>query len=213
MLESVKNCSSVCKEEGTHSWISRVAHGCKPPDWSTRAKHARSWSVAPFTTGQKFQAGQAVCSRLELATQPSREVKPLEHPVWQNMTFHIPSHPTIYIPLFPRFIESFEKEFWERNPREKKIDSSTIFTQKTLQIPLLSSSPLSNPWEALYQNLFSPYPFLWEGYLVFWEAVRKEPISYWLMLWPSSGIREARKEIGLAQPRWSKKLGGLRYIG
>ena len=34
-----------------------------------------------FTTRRKFQAGQAVCSRLELATQPSREVKPLEHPI------------------------------------------------------------------------------------------------------------------------------------
>ena len=31
------------------------------------------------------------------------------------------------------------------------------------------------------------------------------------MLWSSSGIREARKEIGSAQPRWSKKFGGLRY--
>ena len=28
------------------------------------------------------------------------------------------------------------------------------------------------------------------------------------MLWSSSGIREARKEISSAQPRWSKKLGG-----
>ena len=46
-----------------------------------------------------------------------------------------------------------------------------------------------------------------------WEAVRKEPISYWLMLWSSSGIWEARKEIGSAQPRWNKKLGRLRYIG
>ena len=27
---------------------------------------------------------------------------------------------------------------------------------------------------------------------------RKEPISHWLMLWSSSGIQEARKEIGLA---------------
>ena len=33
------------------------------------------------------------------------------------------------------------------------------------------------------------------------------------MLWSSSGIQEARKEIGLAQPRWSKRLGGLRYTG
>ena len=45
-----------------------------------------------------------------------------------------------------------------------------------------------------------------------WEVLRKEPISHWLMLWSSSGIREARKEIGSTQPRWSKKLGGLRYI-
>ena len=35
-----------------------------------------------FTTGQKSQASQALCSWLELATQPSREVKPPEHPVW-----------------------------------------------------------------------------------------------------------------------------------
>ena len=46
-----------------------------------------------------------------------------------------------------------------------------------------------------------------------WKAGRKEPISHWLMLWSSSGIREARKEIGSAQSHWSKKLGGLRYIG
>ena len=47
MWESMKNCSSVCKEAGTRGWISWVAHSCKPPNWSTRAKHARSWSVAP----------------------------------------------------------------------------------------------------------------------------------------------------------------------
>ena len=46
-----------------------------------------------------------------------------------------------------------------------------------------------------------------------WEAVRKEPILHWLMLWLSSGIREARKEIGSAQPRWSKKLEGLGTLG
>ena len=62
-----------------------------------------------FTTGQKFQAGHAVCSRLELATQPSREVKLPEHPVWQNMTFHIPSHPTIY-----SLIPTIQRELLER---------------------------------------------------------------------------------------------------
>ena len=44
-----------------------------------------------------------------------------------------------------------------------------------------------------------------------WEAIRKEPISHWLLLWLSSEIREARKEKRSAQPRWSKKLRGLRY--
>ena len=47
------------------------------------------------TTGQKSQAGQAVCSRLELATQPSLEVKLPEHSIWEKLTFHIPSYPTI----------------------------------------------------------------------------------------------------------------------
>ena len=45
--ESVKNCSSVCKEAGTRGWISRVARSYEPPNWSTRAKRAKSWSVAP----------------------------------------------------------------------------------------------------------------------------------------------------------------------
>ena len=47
VCESVKNCSSMCKEAWTCDWISRVARSCKPPNWSTRAKHARSWSVVP----------------------------------------------------------------------------------------------------------------------------------------------------------------------
>ena len=63
-----------------------------------------------FTTGQKSQAGQAVCSRLELATQPSREVKLLEHPVW----FHIPSHLTICT-----LIPTIQRELLERILREK----------------------------------------------------------------------------------------------
>ena len=62
-----------------------------------------------YTTGQKSQAGQAVCLRLELATQPNREVKSLEHLGWEKLTFHIPSHPTIYIPLYPRFRGSFQR--------------------------------------------------------------------------------------------------------
>ena len=171
----------------SRGWLAARSRGwlaaCKPPECYTHAKHARSWRVMPtvwrVTTGQKSQTGQAICSRLELATQPSREVKSPEHPVWEKLTFHIPSHPTIYIPLYPRFWESFQKEFWERNPREKQDWLIHNLHIETLQIPLLSSSPLLNPWDAHYQNLYSPYPYLWEGYLVLWEAVKKGPISYW----------------------------------
>ena len=72
-----------------------------------------------FTTRQKFQAGQAVCLQLELATQPNRVVKPPEHPIWQNMTFHIPSHPTIYIYPYTHNSERASKENFERETLEK----------------------------------------------------------------------------------------------
>ena len=44
--ESVQNCLSVCKKARTRDWISRVVRGCRPPEWCTHAKCARSWSVA-----------------------------------------------------------------------------------------------------------------------------------------------------------------------
>ena len=190
MCERVWRIAQVCAKKqglaaGFRGWLATASHQIEA---HMRSMLEAKASCQLFTTGQKSQAGQTVCSRLELATQPNRKVKSPEHPVWQNMTLHIPSHPTIYIPLYPRFKESFQREFWEINPRENKIDSFTIFTWETLQIPLLSSSPLSNSWEVHYQNIFSPYPSLWKGYLVLWEVVRKEPISHWLMLWSSSGI-------------------------
>ena len=155
------------------------------------------------TTGQNRTTSRSVTSRLELATQSSRELALF----WKTWLFIFRSHPSINTPFtHERKIasrENFERETLEKN----KIDSSLLFNKRLFKF--LNSLP----WEAYYQNLFSPYPFLWEGCLVLWEAVRKEPISYWLMLWSSSGIREVRKEIGSAQPRWSKKLGGLRYTG
>ena len=66
MWESVKNCLSVCKKAGTR--------GCKPPNWSTRAKHTRSWSVTPAVHYRtKVPAGQAVCSQLNPVVRSSRQ--------------------------------------------------------------------------------------------------------------------------------------------
>ena len=56
-------------------------------------------------------ASQAVSSRLELATQLSHEAKSLDHHIWEKLTFQIPSHPTIYRPLYPRNVERFQREF------------------------------------------------------------------------------------------------------
>ena len=100
----------------------KIVQGCKDSrvtrDWQaakvgTRVEHAGKLKshASCCTIGQKSQAGQAVISRLELATQPSHEVKSPDHPVWEKLIFHIPSHPIIYIPLYPRYSESFQREF------------------------------------------------------------------------------------------------------
>ena len=87
---------------GSRLQAARMMHTCQA---CQKLKRRTCYCI----TRQKSQAGQAVCSRLELVTQPSREVKSLEHPVWENLTFHIPSHPTI--PLYQQFRESFQREF------------------------------------------------------------------------------------------------------
>ena len=98
---------------GFHGWLAAASRQIEAHVPSMPEAEA---SRQLFTIGQKSQAGQAVCSWLELATQPSREVKPPEHPVWQNMTFHIPSHPTIYIYTL---IPTIQRELPERILREK----------------------------------------------------------------------------------------------
>ena len=106
--------------------MSKIVQGCRDSrldlrvtrDWQaakvgTRVEHAgEQKSHASYcTTGQKFQAGQAISSQPELATQPSCEAKLPDHPVWEKLTFHILSHPTIYRPLYPQNVESFQREF------------------------------------------------------------------------------------------------------
>ena len=167
-----------CRDSQQDSWVTRDWQAAKV---STRVKHTGKLKshASCCTTGQKSQTCQALSSRLELATQPSCKAKSPNHLVWEKLTFHIPSHPNIYRPLYPRNVESFQREFWERNPREKQDWFIHNLHIETFQIPLLSSSPLLNPWEVHYQNIFSPYPYLWECYLVLLEAVKKGPISYW----------------------------------
>ena len=101
----------------SHGWLTAVSrqkqHTCQPCQKSKR--HA-SWS----TTGQNRAIGRSVIARLELATQSSRESKPQATPVLKNLTFHILFSPQYKYPLYPQKKESFQREFWEKNPRVKK---------------------------------------------------------------------------------------------
>ena len=82
------------------------------------------------TTGQKSQASQSICSQLELATQPSREVKSPEHPIWEKLTFHISSHPTIY--PYTHDFERASRENFERKTLEKTRLTHPQFLPKRL---------------------------------------------------------------------------------
>ena len=120
--ESVKKCSRPCSEAETRSWILRVAHGLQAARRCTRVKHAEKLNhrVSCSTTGQKVQTGYLVSSRLGLATQSSREAKSLVHSIMKKLTLHIPFSLQYKYSLYPRNIESFQREFWERNLREKQ---------------------------------------------------------------------------------------------
>ena len=117
-------------------------------------------------TGQKSQASQAICLRLELATQPSREVKSPEHPVWEKLTFHIPSHPTIYIYIYT-LIPTIQRELLERILREKPQRKTRLIHPQSLPKKLfkfLYSLPLHcQILERLITNTFCHHIHFYEG--------------------------------------------------
>ena len=142
-------------------------HTCQA--WQKLKRHA-SWS----TTGQKVQTGHSVTSWLELVTQSSLLSKPLARSVLKNLTLHIPLSPQYKYPLYPRNVESFQREYWKRNLREKQDWLIHNLHIETLQISLLLSFPLLHPWEVHYQNLFLSYPHLWEGLLVLGKQLGRD---------------------------------------
>ena len=170
MWENVKKCSRLCKETGTCDWISWVARSLQAARSCTHAKHARSWSVMPARAlhDKKYRLTVQLPHGLDsqLATQSSRESKPLASSVLKSLTLHILFSPQNKYPLYSQNVESFQREYWEKNPREKQNWLIHNLHIETFQIPLLSSSPLLYPWEVHYQNIFSTYPHLWECHLV-----------------------------------------------
>ena len=130
--------------------------------WWTRAKCTRSWSFMPARALQDkkyrlaIQLPRGWNSRLSQAASPSRQPALF----WKNLTLRILFSLQYKYPLYSRNVKSFQREYWERNPREKQDWLIYNLHKKTLQIPLHSSSPLLHPWKVHYQNFFSPYPHL-----------------------------------------------------
>ena len=119
--ESVKKYSRLWSEARTRSWISWVACGLQAARRCTRVKHAEKLNchASCSTIGQKVQTGHSVSSWLGLVTQSSREAKSPVHYVMEKLTLCIPFSLQYKYPLYPWNIENFQREFWERNPREK----------------------------------------------------------------------------------------------
>ena len=151
-------------------------------------------------------------SQLSQAARSSRE-PPLFCKTWR---FTFLSHSSINTSFTHDWKRASRENFERETLKKNKIDSPTIYTLESLQIPQLSFSPLSNPWEALSQTWFSPSSSLWDSCLDFWEAVRKEPIfiGWCYGLVAESGKLEKKKvRHNLVGARSLEGLGALGRLG
>ena len=120
--DSVKKCSRVCKKNRDSRLDLAGDSQLQAARNCSRARHARSWSVTPAGALQDKIGQLAVLlprdwnSWLSQAVRPSRELALF----WKNLTLHILFSLQYKYPFYPRKKESFQREFWERNPREKQ---------------------------------------------------------------------------------------------
>ena len=131
MLKSVQEKQGLAT--GSRGWLTAASrqklHTCQA---CQKLKRHASWS----TTGQNRTIGRSVTSRLELATQSSRELALF----WKTWLFTFHSHPNIYT-LFTHERKGASRENFERETLEKnKIDSSPIFIKRLFKF--LNSLPL-----------------------------------------------------------------------
>ena len=148
MLKSVQEKQRLVTGFVGNSWLQATRH-------STRAKRARRWTVMLAgalwdKTGQlAIRLSRDWILRLSQVARPNHE-PPLFWKIWRFTFF---SHPSINTPHTHKWKRASRDNFERETLKKNKIDSPTIYTLESLQIPQLSSSSLSNPWEAFYQNL------------------------------------------------------------
>ena len=141
---------------------------CKSPKDAHEWSMQRRWTITPAGALQDKKSSLAIQLTRGLDLRLSQVVRPsLQSTLFgKKLTLRIPNTPQYIYPLFPWNVESFQREFWERNPKKNKIDSSTIFIlwfSKFLYSHHLYCYILER---FISQILFSPYPYLWEGFLV-----------------------------------------------
>ena len=91
------------------------------------------------TTGQNFQSGQVVSSRLRLTTQSSHEAKSPDHSVCQKPGLSHSKHTPVYIPLIPAYC----RELLKRNLREKPQRKTKLTHPQSLHFDSPNSSTLT----------------------------------------------------------------------
>ena len=108
---------------GSHGWLATASRQkliiCQT---CQKLKHHASWS----TTGQNRTTGRLVTSRLELATQLSREPALF----WKTWLFTFHSHPCINTPFTHERKRASRENFERENLEKTKIDSSPIFIKR-----------------------------------------------------------------------------------
>ena len=92
--------------------------------------------------------------------------------------------------LYPWNVESFQREFWEINPRKQQDWFIYNLILLILQIPLLPPSPLSYPWEDLKSNSYLITFRAMRRLLVFGMQFKKEPNHFG---WRNGLIAVSRK--------------------
>ena len=156
----------VCIQEESCDKISRLT--C---DWQvTKVPHV--WSMQEVKGSRQLEhyrtksiAWLAVNSWLKLATHSSREAESLECLVLLKTDFsHSILYPTINT-LIPMKCRKLLERILRGNPKEQQ-DWFIILMHLILQIPLLSASPFSYPWEDLKPNPYHTMPISMRSNLV-----------------------------------------------
>ena len=122
---------------GSRLQVAKLKHMCQE---CQKMKRRSSCSLQDKSSRLARSFARGLNSRLNLVSRLSRQNTLFGKICRFTFLFTL-----LYIYPYTHNFERASSENFERNPRENKIDSSAIFTQETLQIPLLSSSPLSNP--------------------------------------------------------------------